>query len=278
MKPPSLLPALAATTLLAGSLAPAAAAEWLAGIAANGRLVLFPSDDPSDVTVVKVRGLDKNERLLGIDVRPFNGQLYALGSSSRLYTIDWQSGQATAIGTEPFTTPLSGEKFAFDFNPTVDRIRIMSDSGQNLRAHPDTGAIAAVDASLAYAAGDSGFAAVPDVTACAYTNNDNDPLTGTTLYDIDTARGVLVLQNPPNAGTLNTVGPLGVEIADIAGFDIAGSDGTAYASLVMMNGKKKQLRASLFTIDLATGAATPLGKIAGPWPLTSLTALGPVDE
>ena len=278
MKPSSLLPALAASALLAGTLVPATAAEWLAGIAANGRLVVFPSDDPEDVTVMKIRGLEDGEKLLGIDVRPLNGQIYALGSTSRLYTIDWETGQATAVGSAPFTTLLNGEKFAFDFNPTVDRIRIMSDSGQNLRAHPDTGAIAAVDASLAYAAGDAGFGTVPAVTACAYTNNDNDPLTGTTLYDIDAARDTLVIQNPPNAGTLNTVGPLGVDTADITGFDIAGSDGTAYASLVLRKDKKKNLRASLFTLDLATGTATLVGKIAGPWPLTSLTAIGPVAE
>jgi hypothetical protein len=114
------------------------------------------------------------------------------------------------------------------------------------------------------------------VAACAYTNSDNDPLTGTELFDIDAARDVLVLQNPPNAGTLNTVGPLGVNAAEIAGFDIAASTGTAYAGMVLMQGKRRSARAALFTIDLTTGAATNLGKIGGPFPLTSLTALGPV--
>ena len=278
MKLTSLLPALAITASIAGTLSPAAAAEWLAGIAANGRLVLFASDNLEDVTVVQVKGLQVNETLLGLDMRPATGELYALGSTSRLYKIDWQSGQATPVGSAPFSTLLAGENFAFDFNPVVDRIRIMSDSGQNLRAHPDTGAIAAVDASLAYAAADSGFASVPAVSACAYTNSDTDPATGTTLYDIDTARDVLVIQNPPNAGTLNTVGALGVDVTGVAGFDIAVSTGTAYASLIVDEGNPNAQRASLYSIDLATGAATALGKIAGPKPLTSLTALGPVVE
>lgn len=276
MKRSSILTALAAAGL--SVISPAYAAEWLAGIAAHDKLVMFPSDDPKDVTVLKIRGLPKRERLLGLDVRPLNGQLYALGSSSRLYTIDRATGQATAVGSAPFTTLLSGTRFAFDFNPTVDRIRIMSDSGQNLRAHPDTGAIASVDAGLAYAAGDPGFATAPAVSACAYTNNDNDPLTGTVLYDIDPARGVLVRQDPPNAGTLNTVGPLGLGVAEAHGFDIAGSDGTAYATVLLRDGRKKDARPTLVTLDLATGAATPIGKIAGPRPLTSLTAIGPVDE
>ncbi len=278
MKLKSLLPALAITASIAGTLSPAAAAEWLAGIAANGRLVLFASDNLEDVTVVQVKGLQVNETLLGLDMRPATGELYALGSTSRLYKIDWQSGQATPVGSAPFSTLLAGENFAFDFNPVVDRIRIMSDSGQNLRAHPDTGAIAAVDASLAYAAADSGFASVPAVSACAYTNSDTDPATGTTLYDIDTARDVLVIQNPPNAGTLNTVGALGVDVTGVAGFDIAVSTGTAYASLIVDEGNPNAQRASLYSIDLATGAATASGKIGGPKPLTSLTALGPVVE
>lgn len=270
-----------AATLLSASL-PTTAAEWLAGISAQGKLVMFPSDAPDEVSVLRVRGLPKNERLLGLDLRPATGQLYALGSSSRLYTIQIAKGAssatATAVGSEPFGTPLAGTRFAFDFNPTVDRIRIMSDSGQNLRAHPDTGAIAAVDAGLAYAAGDSGFATVPAVTACAYTNNDNDPLTGTVLFDLDAARGVLVRQDPPNAGTLNTVGPLGLAVAEVHGFDIAGSDGTAYASVLLRDGRKKDARPTLVTLDLATGTASVIGKIAGPRPLTSLTAIGPIAE
>lgn len=278
MKTNSLRMALAATAFAAASLAPANAAELLAGIGGNNILVTFPSDDPMDVSKVKIKGLQKKERILGIDVRPLNGQIYALGSTSRLYVINRDNGMATAVSPTPLNPAVVGTSISFDFNPTVDRIRIMTDAGQNLRAHPDTGAIVSTDASLAYAGGDPGFAAVPDVTACAYTNSDNDPATGTTLYDIDSTRGTLLLQDPPNNGTLNTVGPLGVDFTNVAGFDIAVSTGTAYASLVVKNGKKKNLRASLFTINLATGAATEVGKIGGPWPLTSLTALGQLTE
>lgn len=268
--------ALAITFLAAAS--PASSAELLAGVSHNGLLVTFASDDPMTVTKVKIKGLQKQEKILGLDVRPATGQLYALGSTSRLYVIDRETGMATAVSATPLNPPVTGDAVAFDFNPTVDRIRIMTDAGQNLRAHPDTGAIVAVDASLAYAGGDPNFADVPEVSACAYTNNDNDPLTGTVLFDIDTANDVLVRQDPPNNGTLNTVGALGVDASSVAGFDIAGSNGIAYASLVVKDGKKKNLRATLFTIDIATGTATELGKIGGPWPLTSLTALGQLAE
>lgn len=37
---------------------------------------------------------------------------------------------------------LEGRSFALDFNPTVDRLRVVSDSGQNLRIDVDTEAVA----------------------------------------------------------------------------------------------------------------------------------------
>jgi len=251
--------------------------EWLAGVSANGLLVMFPSDDPFDVTKVKIKGLQKKEKILAIDRRPNGGQLYGLGSTSRLYTINWETGQATQVGSGQLTTLLNGTSFGFDFNPVVDRIRVVSNTGQNLRLNPDDGSVTSVDASTAYAGGDPNFAAVPDVVASAYTNNDNDPLTTTTtLYNLDAGLNILTIQNPPNNGTLNTVGALGIDAEEIAGFDVAGSNGIAYASIVVKQGKKKKYRATLYTINLTTGAATSLGNIGGPWPLTSLTALGPV--
>ena len=259
--------------LLAGS-ARVGAAELIAGSAPNGKLVLFASDSPEDVAVVQLTGLQPGEEILGIDVRPATGRLYALGSSSRIYTLDPASGNATALTGEPFTPALSGRRFGFDFNPTVDRIRITSHTGQNLRAHPDTGLIVGVDTNLAYAVDDPGFGSAPGVVASAYINNDTNPATGTELLNIDAARGVLVVQNPPNLGALTTRGPLGLEVSDIAGFDVAGSDGTAYAALVPAGQPGNSARASLYTINLMTGAATHIGKIGGPKPLTSLATLG----
>lgn len=264
--------------LLAGLRAQAGLApapEWLAGVSASGRLVIFPSDDPFDVTKVKIKGLQKKEKILAIDRRPNGGELYGLGSTSRIYTINWETGQATQVGTGQLTTLLNGTHFGFDFNPVVDRIRVVSNTGQNLRLNPIDGSVTSVDASTAYAGGDPNFAAVPDVVASAYTNNIAGALT-TTLYNLDANLNILSTQNPPNNGTLNTVGPLGVDAQEVAGFDIASSDGTAFAAFVVKQGKRKKFRATLYTINLATGAATSLGNIGGPWPLTSLTALGPV--
>ena len=212
---PRFLVFLAVATACLAVPAVGSAAERLVAVDEANRLVVFSSDTPRAITRVRVTGLGAGERLLGLDVRPANGQLVAVSSSSRLYALDAGTGAATAIGQAPFSPAVSGGAFGFDFNPTVDRIRLTSDGRQNLRLHPDTGAVAAVDGMLAYGTSDAGNGSVPQVVASAYTNSVRGATT-TQLYDIDVARDVLVLQNPPNNGTLVTVGPLGVDAQSAA--------------------------------------------------------------
>ena len=166
------------------------------------------------------------------------------------------TGIAVAVGG-PFTPVLSGATFGFDFNPVVDRIRVVSNTGQNLRLNPDTGAVAAVDAALNPGA--------PNVVGSAYTNNFAGATT-TTLYAIDATTDQLLIQNPPNAGTLVPVGPLGPDVADAVGFDISANDNRAFA-IVTVGGTS-----GLVTINLTTGAATPVGVMPG-GPFRGLTVL-----
>ena len=252
----------------------AQAAHLMYATTTSNRLVQFAVADPCSITMEqKITGLQNGEDILGIDFRPATGQLYGLGSSSRLYVIDPATAVATAVGAAPFATALEGSSFGFDFNPTVDRIRIVSNTGQNLRAHPDTGAVVAIDGRLAYAQTDSNAGRKPGVAAAAYTNPDNDPATGTTLYDIDAALDVLATQSPPNAGTLNTVGSLGVNTNDLAGFDITAS-GQAYAALKANGGAKGPRcgNSQLASIDLSTGTAMSLGYIGTSQPIRGLAA------
>jgi hypothetical protein len=249
----------------------APAAELLVGSTDGNKLVFFSSDNPKKVKVMKLRGLAPNEKLLGLDTRPANGQLYALGSTSQIYIVSLgNQAVATPVGG-PFNPALEGDFHGFDFNPQADRIRIISDANQNLRVNPDTGAAASVDGDLAYDAADPNAGQDPGGVAACYDNNDNDPNTPTTLFDIDASRDVLVMQNPPNNGTLLTVGSLGVSTQGSlhAHCDIAASDGTAYAVL-----QSHDNRSRLYTIDLTTGAATLIDTISGPTPLTSLATLG----
>lgn len=252
-----------------GRAADAQAAELFYGVDTQNRLVTFSGQTPTSIARRAFTGLPSGEQILGLDVRPANRQMIALGSTSRLYRIDAATGAATAIGTAPFVPPLAGMSFGLDFNPTVDRVRLTSDARQNLRLHPDTGAAAAVDGTLTYAAGDAGAASTPRVVASAYTNSVAGATT-TQLFNLDAGRDTLVLQNPPNAGTLVTVGPLGVDMADGAGFDISGVDGVAYAALQPAGTAASQL----YTVNLTTGAATAVGRIGGNVPLRALAAAG----
>lgn len=222
-------------------------------LTSNNRVVVFTSDRPGEILgMFRVRGLPRGERLVGIDFRPANGRLYALGASSTIYTLNLNNGRPVPRPVSPFTTLLNGASFGFDFNPTVDRLRVVSDADQNLRLNPDTGDIAAVDGAL------TSGSANPNVVGSAYTNNFAGA-TSTTLYGIDSGRDALVTQIPPNDGVLNVVGNLGVDTNDFVGFDIFGCDLVGYAALTTAN----DTASKFYRVSLATGAATFIGSIGG---------------
>lgn len=183
-------------------------------VTSTGNLRSFLSSDPVGTlsTSIPITGLESGETILAIDFRPLNKLLYGIGSTSRLYTINTSSGLASAVSSTPFTT-LSGNRVGMDFNPSVDRIRVVTNANENLRLNPDTGALAATDTSLAYVSGDTNFGANPRVTAVAYSHN----LVGTdttTLMGIDALLGILVRQGgpasspSPNGGGLSSLGAL----------------------------------------------------------------------
>ena len=251
-------------------------AETIYASTVNNRLLSFDSASPCTTPPpVRVTGMQEGEKLLGIDFRPATGELYGLGSSSRLYVIDTITGVATAIGSAPFTPALDGDSFGFDFNPTVDRVRVVSNTGQNLRLHPVTGVVAFTDMMLSYATGDPNFGILPSVSGAAYTNPDRDPATGTTLFDLDIALNTLTTQLPPNDGRLNTIGTFGLKANDVAGFDISTSN-TAYAAVIESGltrpGGRRCGTSTLVTINLTTGAATSLGTIGSKPPVRGLAA------
>jgi hypothetical protein len=241
--------------------AAAGSAEPIYAVTSTNVLLQFDSATPGTATSVAITGLQSGESILGIDLRPATGQLYALGSTSRLYTINPATGAATQVGSGPFTPALSGTSFGFDFNPTVDRIRVVSDADQNFRLNPDTGAVVATDTNLAYATGDPNQGTNPNVVASAYTNNFAGALT-TTLEAIDSNLDFGVLQGSvngtpisPNTGQLFSATPLGVNTSDAVGFDFSGLTGTGYLSLTPVTGAAS----SLYTIDGVT--VTLVGQI-----------------
>ena len=225
----------------------------LIALDANNKLVRFSTDDPEDVDTATVNGI--NGTLLGVDYRPANGLLYGLTDTNDLYTIDPATGSATFVST--LNIPFGGGSLSgVDFNPVADRLRVTGTNDQNFRINVDTGEVT-LDAALAYAAGDKNAGADPSVTASAYRNSVAGA-TETALYDLDAKLDVLVLQNPPNDGALQTIGKLGVDFGEVAGFDIytSGSDrnrtsNTAYAVS----------NSQLYEVSLTRGQARRLGNL-----------------
>lgn len=273
-----------ATMLELVSVAQSAIAVGLIGLTDDNTLVFFDSDSPSSTSTIKVTGADLTGTLLGIDYRPADGQLYGIGNANNIFTINPGSGAATLVNT--LSTPFTAGGFSgVDFNPAADALRLTGTNDQNFRiASGGTGATL-VDGTLAYAAGDPNAGISPTVTASAYTNSFAGPPASvsprtTQLFNIDSNLDVLVLQNPPNDGTLVTVGSLGVDFGPVGGFDIfspSSGDNTAFAAFGSPS--NNTLAASLYSIDLSTGTATSLGQIgkdAG-YNLTGLAAT-PVPE
>lgn len=267
--------------LVAARFAPAAPAVALTSL--GNQLVRFDTRTPGVLgSLVPISGLagGAGEIVQAIDQRPRSGELYALGvvnlgatDSLRLYRIDADSGVAVAVGAASIDGMAAGNYYGMDFNPAVDRIRVVNDADANLRIHPDTGLRADVpinDILLAPAGrlvGDLSY--------------DRDVGSGgtSTVYAIARATGQLVTIGgvngvpSPNGGVVTAVGALGLTLAagKGAGFDI-GRDGVGYALLT--DGASGKTGA--YTIDLGSAAATPVGLLgSGTLAVRGMTTIAP---
>lgn len=244
--------------------APVAAVEVNAyALTQTNGLIAFDRNDPSTAKApMAITGLAANDMLVGIDFRATDKMIYGVSNQGRIYSIDANTGMATAAGEMPFEGGVMGASFGVDFNPTVDRVRLHSDQAQNLRLHPDTGARLAVDGTLAYLADDSAFGSAPVLVATAYTNPVPNA-ESTKLYAIDAAKDTLVLLPSPNEGGVTTVGPLGMDVSEAAALDI-NVEGDAFAILSVNN------RSAVYRIDLNTGLATQVGVLDSEEPIVGM--------
>ena len=284
----------AVTAIVAASAGPASA-DRAAGVTADNVLVLFDTTTPGTVNARPITGLQATDEVaLGLDLRPGTGELFlitakdgATGMSSvtRTYSVDPTTAAATFVGViqNPPSPPAGAgdNPSGFDFQPLVDRIRVVNSVAENLRINPATGGLAADDTNLTFTDGATG-----PVTGLAYDRNVAPgppgtlapPGSATTLYGIDVGSDMLVVQGGlngadpggPNGGVVKPIGPLGVTmtVGVNAGFDISPT-GTAYAVLAVNSVAPR----SLYTVNLQTGAATEIGSM--PWPLISLTVFPP---
>ena len=234
------------------------------GLTANNKLLNFALNNPNAVMEKTITGLLVDEKFIGIDYRlrtPMtnSGKLYGLTNKANLYTINTDTGMANLITSlKPATgstfTNLDGTSFAVDFNPTADRLRVISNNGQNLRINVDTGDTIKDD--------DINGISEAKVTAAAYTNSFATPIAmlATELFDLNQTGNTLTKQNPPNNGTLNLIGNLGINLGMDNGFDIAGGDnGLALAAVSGASGPSV-----LYRIDLNsdTTITTPRARLA----------------
>jgi hypothetical protein len=238
-------------SLLALTLGIASAqAATLIGLTADGRLVKIDTATLSASAPVAVSG---SGRILGIDVRPADGQLYGLTEAGQLVTVDPASGKATP-GAMLSTKVELGARPVVDFNPVADRLRVIGADGASLRIDVATGATT-VDKPLNYDTADANAGKKPAVAAGAYTNSAKGAK-ATELFHIDGATGALVLQSPPNDGILKTRGAVGIAGAPDVVMDIV-QEGEGKNTVYLIAGT------TLHTVDLATGKATQVGTIKG---------------
>ncbi len=250
------------------------------GLTDGQKLVAFASDNPRNITTIgRITGLQGDQSLVGIDFRVQDGKVYGVGDRGGIYTLGLR--HATATQVSQLTIALQGSAFDIDFNPAANRLRVISDTGQNLRHNLDDPAgtpaagQTAVDTALTIP---PAAEAATGVTGAANTNNDLDPATATTLFVLDTHRDQIAIQSPANAGLLAATGKLGVDVdaGSDAGFEIqnpSGHDGTrgdgrALATL-QVNGSYR-----LYEVHLLTGQASRVGAFPDKHQVIDLTTTG----
>src|SRR4051794_17364047 len=173
--------------------APASATDHLYGIteASPPHLVSFEAQAPVVFTSDRaISGIAASESVVGLDVSPRNGGLYALtvdpSDVGRLYSLDPPRGAATLVGplapdpadtVAPIYTSLADTAYGVDFNPQSNLLRVISGNNQNenLRVSP-AGGLVIRDTDISNGAGIAGV---------AFHTNDNTTSTSTVQYGYD---------------------------------------------------------------------------------------------
>lgn len=219
------------------------------GLVGGTSLVTFSTANPQKVKATgTITGLQQDTEVVGIDARVQDRQVYGVGDRGGVYVLDAHTAKATFVLR--LSVPLEGTAFGVDFNPAANALRVVSDTGQNLRQPFATAGAATVADTPLTTPPTAGT--TTGVSAAAYTNNDLDDATGTTLFVLNATTDSVAVQSPANSGTLAVTGKLGVDVAGDVGFDVAGTTGYA----VVPNGD----RSTVYEVSLLTGKATKTGQ------------------
>lgn len=238
--------------LLAGAalLATAGAeATTLVGLTADNMLVRIDSETRRAETARRITGADG--RVIAIDQRPANGMLYGVTERGQIVTLDAMTGRATQVSRLNMPFEFGGRAVA-DFNPVPDRLRLMGMNGTNFRVNVETGEVAR-DGTLKHADGPL-VGTTPRIVAGAYINSVAGA-TATTLYTLDTLQNALNVQAPPNDGVQAPRAKVSASLPTGVAFDIL-TEGTTNTAFLLAG-------ATLYTLSLADGTATPRGAVSG---------------
>lgn len=248
-----------------------ASADNLVGLMGNNQIGFVNSSNVSASSFKTITGDGAGETFIGIDLRPSNNEIYGISASNKIFTIDAFSGSSTYVADLGSSIINTANGYGFDFNPVADinggaSLRLVSSAGENFAINANTGAIA-------FSGNVSG-----SFSGVSYANSDASNPTmapaSTQLYYVDTNADTLsVATSAFNAPTINTIGSLGVDVVKANGFEVL-ADGSAFAAFTLDSSTPTS---GLFSIDLATGAATALGNFNSKYTLTGLTVT-PVPE
>jgi len=76
------------------------------GLTATNEIIEYNANaSGTPISTMSITGLQSGETLLAIDFRPATGQLYGVGSTSRLYSIHLASGAADSYRNKQWTKP-----------------------------------------------------------------------------------------------------------------------------------------------------------------------------
>ncbi len=209
-------------------------------------LFSFDSATPGVITTSRpITGL--NGILTTLAIRPADGQLYTESDNS-IYRIDPVTARATLLFTNPALNNIGATTMAF--NPVTGLLRVIGSPADrpalSFRVNVDTGAVIQDGQSI-------------PPRGLAYTNNYAGAST-TTLYALFLGNA-LAIDDPENQSNFTLVGRLGVPgvSSPLPGLSISGITGTAYASLTSNVGTPGPYNSQFYTVDLNTGAGTPVG-------------------
>lgn len=243
--------------------------ETVSAITVDHRLIRFDVLVPSKILSNRpLVGLHSQDRVLCITPAGAQGWL-VLGASGQLYRLAPETARLTALGSPAILTG-GGREYGMALNQEANVLRVISDSGLNLRLLPETGAMIDSDprrpgiqpdpplqvstGSAAWIAKSAQIAAITPLGAGA-----------SGLWAVDRGLGWLLKLPPGQPGAENTglqpVGPLGTGPLDRAAVVRSPRDGTLYASLALRADPGRRLPPKWFKIHSQTGAATALGAI-----------------